>query len=916
MIFVFEMKSLETFLVALNHEAGNSLLWCILLFNILTAAKTELQGNVICYNDYEAEIYCSWTAANIGSNCSRDFLLKYTVNNKPSSTTPTKDCIPINLKPSVSSLPTCICSFSHDRDHFSVSTYCNIEILSAGKSLVEKNFPLFKTVKPWPPTNVSIDLTEKDSVIVHWNRSYPEDNYLRNVLIYEICVISKQQPKEGKTYNITDQKETHYKLNRKQLNRGFTYTVKVRSKAKGGKEEFDGTWSDWSSTAEWQNDYNLAISDVFWIVVPVSCLVSLVLIILCYLSIAMCKKKWWNNIPDPAKSKLALQKGLLNWDTHSTGSPPNKQRQKLKRPCTSWLKKWNFRTPIFGHLNQINNANSHQNLSQRKYVQILIPEMTHVESNIRIQSLEDQENESTEIQEEKDDNLNPLMDFSINRMFLDILEGSGCEMEVSATIMDNIDKTDDELDSFSFFINTQSKDLTNIMYTSDNSAEELQIKCDSYKSFTAVKCCGCEQSYTTPAGSVQSLSEDLSMVKASVQSEYHSFDTAVSSSDDNSIGDNTMMNENSATSFCFNTFTTSIVSGNIHPLHTNSYYNNNSCLSLQNSVHDDDDFHTLTTPTFEEHSFFNWTELTLNDDTLQVKSPEPYQPSICESSEYQSFAKAIQQENVCATDPVISSEFNKLESAYKSFHSLLNQNGQEPELLHSSSQLELNMSESCYTCTDQPATERDNSLENSIVDTKINFHENSNDDICSSFLKRSYLDGKYETPTIKAKVEDLSHQNKNWLNKGTENRINTKELQAQFNRDISFVLTFDIANHLRNFASGNNLLARRNYKNISNNNDGEIKKTINSCPLYSKVTLLNNLFAPGQDYHLFIKYLNSLNVQPITFQNTSYFFHPSQPELVSLLNVTTTNASNTINPLLVQHQISDKDGNLYMSVMV
>ncbi|KAM5151527.1 uncharacterized protein ACMZJ9_009780 isoform 2-T2 [Mantella aurantiaca] len=224
------------------------------------------------------------------------------------------------------------------------------------------------------------------------------------------------------------QVETRYTLSKRQLKRGEEYVVRVRSKP-AGNQEIKGYWSEWSSEVEWKNDYSLTLKDLKNIIIPITCIVTLCLIIVNYVCIIRYKRKWWNNIPDPSKSKLAqsklLQKQLLNPDVKSA-----------KSPCESFLTRI-----VKAHkskcdmLTQLHNAEDYVNISGGYFFKKVFfePEDEDIEKCVKMYLKKENNNQ---VQENKmelkaEDSLPEPGDLSIAKMFFDILcDSSGIKMDM------------------------------------------------------------------------------------------------------------------------------------------------------------------------------------------------------------------------------------------------------------------------------------------------------------------------------------------------------------------------------------------------------------------------------------------------------------------------------------------------------
>ncbi|XP_053550320.1 uncharacterized protein LOC128641805 isoform X2 [Bombina bombina] len=755
-------------------------------------------------------------------------------------------------------------------------------------------------MKPKTPTNVTIDSSEKEYLLVNWNNGYLSSSNLKDKLIYEIKITSKQDPKELRN-RVLNQVESHYKIYKRELKKGSDYMINIRSEP---SRNYNGTWSDWSPTVEWHNDYSPADNVSMKVFLPISCIAILVFILLIYGCISFFKKKWWNNIPDPAKSKLALQKLQISKGSASKpGMNSNvilltSKNKKAKRTCSYWLLSWLFKsqahTDTSNQLLKKHNYDGYRNLCENNDHQILTPEMTHIERHIEMQPLKANEKNlslDTNEDDKQEDDLNSL-DLTINKMFADILENSACKTESNLMMMmkklEYYKNENVNLDGFSFFPDNLHEDFCGSESKNDKSWQTHEIN-DGYKLFSPDEWSKSQQSYTQKAEVIHSFSEDLSMTNTFVDSDYSRFDSAIASSENKITCINNMTDSDSAMSVCSEEYPSK---GNTSSLpwypKNNSFYKTNSCLSLKENI----GFQVIC----------NNNE---NDIKIQYKELGSYPTFTHNTFQYQSFSKVIQQGKECVDDPVKITDYNMQEPGYKSFESLITQNRESSEVENCNQPIELHWNESCDSCMENLRAEFNSS------DNKINRENDTQHELYSGFLKtESCLDNGCKSLTMEKShpSKDSSNPNNNDIRESNIKKSSAIKLQDQDITDNSFALTFDIAEHMRNLEDTKGI---NHFDKISSKNskmDAIVEGSFSGCPVGNKPSLSKALLASIQSELYFDDYPNALK-----FENMSYF-PLYQPETIVLLRDIETNSSEAKNHSIMEHKSPDEDDNLYMTV--
>ncbi|XP_077305239.1 uncharacterized protein LOC143924696 [Lithobates pipiens] len=407
-----------------------SLIWLSISLTALIRSQTiPAIKNLECLNDFDQKMFCFWEIAGSSSNCTEDFTLRYAhahadkiLHNDQKRGT----CLKLqNEQLDGSTVPNkCICNIL--LPFFVYRDVYLIEVESHGQPVGNTTINICYTVKPSAPSNVQIEFQDEESGLVQWNSGY-KTNFILNKLSYHVQILFKHSRKVAKEDWLT-QLEHRYKFSKRQLKRGEEYVVRVRTKP-AENQGFRGTWSEWSSEAEWRNDYAFTILDLRNIIIPITCFVLVCLIIVLYVCLTRCKKHWWNNIPNPAKSKLyqskLLQKQPLNPDGKSA----------TKASCASFISR------IFkAHKSRCDKLTQQQN--DKDYVNIcgghcyknvfFEPEDEDIERCVKMYLIKESENP---VQEDKieymvEDQLMEPGDLSIARMFFDILcDSSGIKVD-------------------------------------------------------------------------------------------------------------------------------------------------------------------------------------------------------------------------------------------------------------------------------------------------------------------------------------------------------------------------------------------------------------------------------------------------------------------------------------------------------
>ncbi|CAJ0921176.1 unnamed protein product [Ranitomeya imitator] len=279
-------------------------------------------------------------------------------------------------------------------------------------------------VKPKAPSNLNVDVTDPENGVVHWNTNYEDKYTVKDDLSFNIQFISK---KDNKTPPITGslhpqelehvlpQVEPRYTFSKRQLSRGAEYRARVRT-TYTDKEETKEFYSDWSPDIVFTNNYNLTLMDIKWVIISICCITVVLMTVSCYVVITRTKKNWWNNIPDPAKSKVAKGKLIQQINLKPVG------KRSPGKSCGNWLSQL-----VKAHTMSTNEPFTKEQLVKDdpnltgKNMKIIIfePEKVDIECCLHLFPREDDNLYQGDSPEDKEDVPLMITDFSIDNMFSD-----------------------------------------------------------------------------------------------------------------------------------------------------------------------------------------------------------------------------------------------------------------------------------------------------------------------------------------------------------------------------------------------------------------------------------------------------------------------------------------------------------------
>ncbi|XP_073411280.1 interleukin-4 receptor subunit alpha [Dendrobates tinctorius] len=604
-----------------SEIARISLIWIAVLV-IAPSASQDLTGitNLVCENDLVSEMVCFWEVVNGSTDCRSDFQLQcIDMLNK------TYYCHALNNEYKNFKIPNkCICHIN-GLPIIKSESY-DIVIKSKGQTVDKAVINISTSVKPKRPSNLTVDVTDPENGVVRWNTNYEASDSVKDDLSFIIRFISK---KDNKTEleHLLPQLEPRYRFSKRQLSRGAEYRAQVRSKYsdKGKRKEF---YSEWSPDVVFTNNYNLTLMDIKWVIISLCCITIVLITVSGYVIITRIQKNWWNNIPDPAKSKVAKGKLIQQNNLEPIGKPSAGKSCQLVKAHTMSTKEPFTKE----HLIKDNPNLTGNNMK----IVIFEPEKVNIECCLHLFPREDDNLYQRDSPEDKEDVPLMVTDFSIDNMFSDILCHSSPKVDNSfgsfgcSVLRDNFQKTERHLQ-----LSIVSQESGYQSYDSDDSPGDIKSDMPSSLYFDQTSLSQCDFLPYAPVSNIEGGSQ---VVKDDilVNSGYNSFASALAEvACDITVGDNVSLFSMGPT-FCQTYYhhskqnPKSILYSNTRSYLTQSY---------------EDDLRPTMTPTSE---YSNGARTT----------------SVSEVPGYQSFNQAIQEGDTpkSTTRPAFDSRYKPFES--------------------------------------------------------------------------------------------------------------------------------------------------------------------------------------------------------------------------------------------------------------
>ncbi|XP_077305241.1 interleukin-4 receptor subunit alpha-like [Lithobates pipiens] len=531
-------------------------LWATVLMTAVSNYKNIKRiANFDCLTDYDKQFVCFWEVVNSSSNCREDFRLNYTDYKGITNTCQTLEN---DHYQGFRLLDKCVCNIT--LKHFIALQNMTVEVEAHGQTLNKTTIHVYTKVKPKTPFNVHVNLSDPEMGVVSWDINYTY-KFIKKKFFFQVQIFTKEDHKMALENNHT-QEELRYRFSKRQLTRE-DHIVRIRAKPAEGKE-LKGIWSEWSPEVVWRNEYSLTIVEISSITIPVTCLVILCLVLSSYFSFYRCKKKWWNNIPDPAKSKMYQDRLRLKQQSNADGNNAN-----ICCSCLNKLINGKKKTKSEPQMNisiQYLNGNTHLNNIVFK------PRNDDVESCVELCPKANSKN--IRVQEKNQDSIDDHLfegDLSIARMFCDIL-GESSDIHLEALRDLNVEN------NFGIFCWPDTMDSCTEDQMKENELhQELGYHCHSSKDFQTKS----DDGKTLYLDSLFNPEKDHPMEckeKPFISNIYNSFNN-------NQEEANTNSEQCSISVFCLDSFSESTSSKtNFQRLeenpHNTFYYNNKYCLLL------------------------------------------------------------------------------------------------------------------------------------------------------------------------------------------------------------------------------------------------------------------------------------------------------------------------------------------------
>ncbi|KAM5151523.1 uncharacterized protein ACMZJ9_009779 isoform 1-T3 [Mantella aurantiaca] len=627
-----------------NRIAQICLIWVTVSLTALSRSENISRiKDLGCLNDFHKKMFCFWEVVNSNSNCTEDFELSY----KNFEDIELKCRDQRNEQYGDSVVPNkCICDIA--LSEFVLAEKYEIKVESHGELVANTTIYIGSTIKPRAPSNVQVGFQEELHGVVQWDTGYTSTS-IRNKLFFHVQIICKHDREVAIDDRVT-QTKPEYHFYKTQLKRRENYVARVRAKVVEGLQ---GPWSEWSSEAEWKNDYSLTILDLMDIIIPVICLVMLCLTIASYFCITRCKKKWWDTIPDPKKS-LIIKRKLIQ-----KHQPIPDRRYASKKSCGKF-----FSRIVKAHKSKCGQLTQHGTVqhyaidivSSDSKKCIFVPE--HEDIVRCVEMFPKEEDENNQVQEDKPEHKaedHPFEeDLSIANMLFAILcdtpsikvdafENLDTESFGCSALMNSFDK--EEKPNFYPIVSGHQKlgyncyDSDDSLLDSSSSIDVVKMPCFDQRPDNGIGCI-----YNTPQVSFKEDCSNQSKGDPSASLGYNSFTNAVSDARKDFIFDPT-------NHFWLDNFSKSTVldKSNIcdQQLHPKCmlYYNRKYLCS-----HSTDSFQ----PTIKPNS---------RQITKQCYESKTGPTSICPVSGYQSFDQAVKGNELelgCH-----SSEYNSFDQAVR-----------------------------------------------------------------------------------------------------------------------------------------------------------------------------------------------------------------------------------------------------------
>ncbi|XP_029802299.1 interleukin-4 receptor subunit alpha [Suricata suricatta] len=282
---------------------------CLILMWAAGSGSIKVLHAPTCLSDYISTSVCRWKMDG-PTNCSAELRLSYQLDFMGNRT-----CVPEDEGGTA-----CVCNMVTD-DLVDADVY-QLHLWAGMRMLWHGSFRPSHHVKPRAPGNLTVHPNASHTWLLTWSNPYPPDNHLYSELTYMVNISNENDPTDSRIYNVTYMEPT-FRLAASTLKSGVSYSARVRAWA----QSYNSTWSEWSPSTKWLNYYE-PWDQHLQLGVLISCLVILAVCLSCYFSVIKIKKEWWDQIPNPAHSRLVaivIQEPQVSlWGRRSRGQEPAK----------------------------------------------------------------------------------------------------------------------------------------------------------------------------------------------------------------------------------------------------------------------------------------------------------------------------------------------------------------------------------------------------------------------------------------------------------------------------------------------------------------------------------------------------------------------------------------------------------------
>ncbi|XP_054438759.1 interleukin-4 receptor subunit alpha [Pteronotus mesoamericanus] len=285
---------------------------CMILVWAAGSGSGKVLHQPACFSDYISTSTCEWRVDG-PTNCSAELRLTYQLDFLYSEN---HTCVPENRGSTV-----CLCDMLMD-NVISGDTY-QLDLWAGTRLLWSSSFKPSEHVKPRAPLNLTVNDSVPHTWQLTWSNPYPPENFLYSKLSYQVAISNEADPTEVTVHNVTYREPTLH-LPAHTLKPGVFYSARV----KAWIQSFNSTWSEWSPSVKWLNNYEWSWQQHLPLAVAICCVTILVICVSCYFSILRIKREWWDRIPNPAHSPLVaivIQDSQVPlWKKRSGGQEPAK----------------------------------------------------------------------------------------------------------------------------------------------------------------------------------------------------------------------------------------------------------------------------------------------------------------------------------------------------------------------------------------------------------------------------------------------------------------------------------------------------------------------------------------------------------------------------------------------------------------